>query len=54
MQVMVSDMIKPSLIQRFGYTAAITAATMPTRSPPSRRPSSPISATSNVPSNAMK
>ena len=46
----VSAWSMPSGAQRFGYSAAITAAMMPTRAPPTARPSRPTSHTVAVPS----
>src|SRR5579884_398934 len=45
----VSDMMSPSLTQRFGYTAAIAAAISPSRSPANDRPSMPITTIPAVP-----
>ena len=48
-----SDITSESLIHRFGYTAAIAAATSPTRGPARRRPRSPITATVAMPSSVV-
>ena len=60
---MISDITSESLIHRFGYAAAMAAATKPTRSdvrPPGpvhrcarRRPASPIIATVAIPSRVI-
>jgi hypothetical protein len=46
----VSDMTSPSLNQKFGYTAAMPAASSPTRAPATRRPAMPVIATAAAPS----
>ena len=49
----VSDITRPSFIQRLGATAAIPAASNPARSPATRRPISAISTTTPPPSTAI-
>ena len=46
-------MIRPSFIQRFGYSAAIAAAISPARSPATVRPTSAMSTTTPAPKNAI-
>ena len=45
----VSDITRPSFIQRLGYTAAIPAASNPARLPATARPSNPITSTTAAP-----
>ena len=49
----VSDITRPSFIQRLGYTAAIAAASSPARLPATARPSSPITSTTAAPNTVM-
>ena len=49
----VSDITRPSLIQRLGYTAAIPAAMSPARSPATARPSNPMSRTTPAPNTVI-
>ena len=51
--VSVSDITSPSLTQMLGEIAAIPAATRPTASPPTRRPSRPMRPTRTVPSTTI-
>ena len=50
---MVSDMISPSLIQKFAYSAVRPAAISPARRPTTRMASRPTAPTTAAPSTAM-